>query len=418
MRAALLCLLFAGPLLAERMTLEQALTTAEKASPEVQQARLRVLEEEALAMARRSGLLPQLGATLGLTYQTSNLGSIGVNGMSFPRRVGPYRVFDSRPRLTQTVLDLSLLAGWRAAQARATQRRHESEVVAEQTRLAIVQVYLQGLAAESRLRASAARVETARALLAQVHAAEQAGVSSKLDVARASQQLETELSNSVLLRRDRDTLITALKKTIGLEQAGDLELADVQLAGGSAEGERAELKALADKGRVLQHELRQAVRERWPKVSAFGDYGVQGSDPAFALSTYAAGLSVSVPLWTSGRIENEVKAARSRLSQWEQERRAQLLAIDQEKAEARLRRAATIEALGPASRAAAAARETLELARLRFGAGLTTNVDVIQAQGNLAQAEEAEIGIRYEGLLAAANQARANGDVLSFLRRP
>lgn len=418
MRAVILALLLAAPLLAGRLTLEQALATAETASPEVQQARLRVLENEALALVQKSGLLPQLSASLGLTYQTSNLGSIGVGGLSFPRRVGPYRIFDTRPRLTQTVLDLSLLSDWRAAQARTGQRKQEAEVVAEQTRLAIVQVYLQALAAESRMRAAASRVETARALLSQVRDAEQAGTSSKLDVARAVQQLETEISNSVLARRDRDALITLLKKTIGLEQSGETELVDLTLAGDAAGSERAELKALAEKGFTLQHELRKAQRERWPKVSAFGDYGVQGSDPAYSLSTYAVGLSVSVPLWTSGRIENEVKAARSRLSQWEQEKRAQSLAIDQEKAEARLRREAARQALGPASRAAAAARETLELARLRFGAGLTTNVDVVQAQGNLAQAEEAEIGIRYESLLAAANQARADGDVMAFLRRP
>jgi OMF family outer membrane factor len=418
MRPLLVWLLLTAPLMAERMTLQQALATAETASPEVQRARLGVLENQALALVQKSALLPQLNASLGVTYQTSNLGSIGVNGMSFPRRVGPYRVFDTRPRLTQTVLDLSLLSDWRAAQARTRQRRQEAEVVAEQTRLAIVQVYLQALAAESRMRAAASRVETARALVAQVRDAEQAGTSSKLDVARATQQLETELSNSVLSKRDRDALVTMLKKTIGLDQAGDVELMDIAAAGDTVELERSELNALSEQGRALQHELRKAERERWPKVSAFGDYGVQGTDPAYALSTYAVGLNLTVPLWTSGRIENQVKAARSRLSQWEQEQRAQTLAIEQEKAEARLRRAAALEALGPASRASAAARETLELARLRYGAGLTTNVDVIQAQGNLAQAEEAEIGIRYESLLAAANLARANGDVLGFLRRP
>ena len=129
------------------------------------------------------------------------------------------------------------------------------------------------------------------------------------------------------------------------------------------------------------------------------------------------GASLNIPLWTSGRSADEIKAARLRSQQADRERRALDLAMSQEEAQARLERDAARDALLHTVRATAAARETLELARLRFGAGLTTNLDVITAQGNLAQAEDEEIRTRYDGLLAAARLAQARGDVMSFVRR-
>lgn len=417
MSRLLLLILLVLPLAAERLTLAGALAAAEKSSPEIQQARLRALESEAQTLVVKSGLGPQLSAAAAITYQTSNLAGIGVSGPGFPSRVGPYRVFDTRPRLTQTVLDLPLLARYRAEKERAGQWRDDASSIAERTRLAVVDLYLRALASDSRRRAAASRVETAAAVLQQVRDAEQAGTSSKLDVARALHRFETEQATLVLARRDLNSLLTTLKRTIGLEQSAAVDLDEFRaVPEDPAASERPEMRALQAKRRALLEEARAAARERWPKIQAFGDYGALGQDPANAVSTYAIGASVSIPLWTSGRIENELKAARLRLSQWEQEKRALDLAISQEVAQALNERDSAREAATLTARAAAAARETLELARLRYGAGLTTNLDVITAQGNLAQTEEEEIRTRYEVLLASAALARARGDVMAFVR--
>jgi OMF family outer membrane factor len=412
----LLLTLLTLPLAAERLTLEQALKAAEKASPDIQQARLRALEGEAQTLVVKSALGPQLSASAAISYQTSNLAGIGVSGPGFPSRVGPYRVFDTRPTLTQTVLDMPLLSQYRAAKERAGQWREDASTISERTRLAVIDVYLRALASDSRRRAAASRVETAAAVLQQVRDAEQAGTSSKLDVARALQRLETEQATLVLARRDRDSLITTLKRTIGLEQSIAVELDEFRAAPAEPPiSTRHEMRALEAKRRALVEDSRAAERQRWPRVQASGDFGVLGQDPANSVSTYTVGASVAIPLWTSGRIENEIKAAKLRLSQWEQEKHALELAISQEVAQAQIERDAALEALAVTARAAAAARETLELARLRYGAGLTTNLDVITAQGNLAQTEEDEIRTRYDGLLASASLARARGDVMAFV---
>jgi multidrug efflux system outer membrane protein len=178
---------------------------------------------------------------------------------------------------------------------------------------------------------------------------------------------------------------------------------------------RAEFRVLDDRRRALDQELRTARLERWPKVQVAGDYGVLGQDPANALATWRIAAGATVPLWTSGRIENEAKAAALRLRQWEQERRALELAVRREIVTALLEEQAASGAGAAAARAAAAARESLELARLRYEHGVASSLDVSIAQGGLADAEEDEMRWRHAGLAARARLAWARGDVRLFL---
>ncbi len=120
-------------------------------------------------------------------------------------------------------------------------------------------------------------------------------------------------------------------------------------------------------------------------------------------------------MWTGGRIESEVRQARIRLDQTRAERRAAELRIAQEMAQANIDLTAAIDTLRSAEQAAGAAREALELARLRFSAGIATSVDTTVAQGVLAQAEDFEIRTRYEHQLARARLAYSLGDVNAFL---
>ncbi len=417
--AALAPLAPAQPL-EEPLTLTRALALVEELNPELRQQRLRALEMQAAGGEVRAGMGPQLALTTAYSAQTTNLQGIGVIAPGFPSRVGPFRVFDARPRLTQTALDLSLLERWRAARARTRQAEEETEAQLELLRLAVIQLYLQTQRADSSARAAAARLATADALLEQETGRFGSGTGNKLNVARAGQQRERERAALITARRDRDTLSTLLVRTLGLEAAGPVELAALHDAGAAEftkEPGRArfELRALDARREAATHDRRAATRERWPRLQGFADYGVLGAAPNNSLSTWTAGFQASIPLFTSGRIESAVRAARHREAQVDEERRRVEQAIAQEIAQARIEQGAARETLAAATRAAAAAAEALELARLRHDAGLATQLDVISAQGDLAQAEEDQIRARYDGLLAAARLAQARGHAAAFL---
>lgn len=405
--------LMVAVLAAEGLTLRQALELADRQNPDVVLARLAQDEAGAQARAERSGLLPQVSLRAGGVYQTSSLGAMGLRGLAFPSRMGPYAVLDARARLEQAVLDLPRWSAWRAAELRREAAGREIRVRSEAAKLAVAEIYFDALQAGSRARAAQARLDQAEAFLRQAEESWSAGQANRLDVARAAQRVEAERTAELSAQRDRRTLVTRLLRAIGLGQQAETVLAEAAaVAGdGGAGMRRAELEAHAARGAALEEELREAQRRRYPKVEAFGDHGVVGSSFGSGVSTYAVGVNVSVPVWTGGRIESEIQAARIRLEAWREQQRSLELQIAQEEAQA----AAEVEAarglVAAARRAVEASREALEMAQLRYAAGLTTNLDVVAAQSGLAESEEAEIQARYDRLRAEVRLARARGAV-------
>ena len=89
----------------------------------------------------------------------------------------------------------------------------------------------------------------------------------------------------------------------------------------------------------------------------------------------------------------------------QQDGKAFLLQFTQEVRQSRIERDAAVQSLEAARKAVAAARESLELSRLRFTSGLATSLDTVVAQGSLADAEDLEIRSLYQYQLARARMA-------------
>jgi outer membrane protein TolC len=407
------------------LTLREALELASKLSPDVQQARLRVLEMEAARQRTAASYMPQVSVVVGAAYQTSNLQGIGLVFPGLSDRVGPFRTFNARPVVTQTVLDLGLLSTIRAARARAETAGHDAAAAREATLEAVLEVYLRSCQAASRVRAAEARVRSAEAMLAQTRELEAAGRASKLDLARTGQQFHAERAALAETAGELDLLRPLLLKTIGLDPTEPVELAPPALAPlrdnpaigpllAAALEMRSEIRALESELRAAGFDRQAAARERLPKLSFSGDYGVLGAGPDRGLSTYTAGGTLAIPLWTGGRIESDIKTARARQSQAAERLRAMKLQVGQELVQALAGRDSARAVLEASSKAAAAARESLELARLRLSAGMATSLDTVTAQSALAQTEESEIRARYDYYLASARLAHARGDVMLF----
>lgn len=426
MRPLIVSLLFAAAASgADTLTLRQALDAAARMNPDTQSARLRMLEAEALRQQTASAYKPQATVAIAGSYQTNNLQGIGLIFPGFPSRLGPYRVFNARPVVTQAVIDLPLLSSIRAARERYEQSKQEIEVVRETTQLAVLQLYLQALQDSSRREAAEARLKTAQEALTQTTDREQAGSSSKLDVARAEQQFQTEKANAIEAQRDFAIRKTLLLRTIGESEPREVDLEPLPAvvpAPAPALGEtlgialdsRAELRSLDAQARAARYEEQKARRERYAKLSFSGDYGVLGQGPDKSLSTFDVGASLTIPILTGGRIQAEIKGARARSRQIDEQTRKTRLAITQEVRQSLLEMDAAREALAAAQEATRAARESLELSRLRFSSGLSTNLDVVNAQSALALADDFEIRTRYDYLLAKARLARARGNVNLF----
>ena len=166
---------------------------------------------------------------------------------------------------------------------------------------------------------------------------------------------------------------------------------------------RPELRQILAEEQRAELELRAASDARLPRVSVSGFWAQQGLNSSTAIPVYTYQANVDVPLFTGGRIQAErarAEIAIRQLKQQEQEVRNRIV-LDVKTSIAQL--ASARSEVDVAKLGIDLARQEVEQARDRFQAGVTNNVEVIQAQDGLARASDNQIAALYR-----YNQARAD----------
>jgi multidrug efflux system outer membrane protein len=156
-----------------------------------------------------------------------------------------------------------------------------------------------------------------------------------------------------------------------------------------------------------------ATASALPTISITGSYGSQAGKPGdlFADQTkvYVLSAGVSIPLFAGGRQSEEMRAARARADQARaQYEQAALNALRDANDALVGVRAARDESAAQATQAEAL-RRALELANLRYGAGVASYLDVLDAQRSLFSAELASSQAQLQQLTAAVQLYKALG---------
>jgi outer membrane protein TolC len=264
--------------------------------------------------------------------------------------------------------------------------------------LAVGGAYLQVIATKERVKSAHAQFDTANALYEQNSQKRAVGVVAQVDVDRsqvealAQQQRVTSLENDLAKQKISLARITGLPPTDEYDLTDDIPfLAAPALSFDDALKQafdrRSDLKAAESQIRAAEHTLAAARDERLPSLSVSGDYGDIGTNPAQSHGTFTAAATLHFPIWQGGRTEGDIKQAEATLAQ----RRAELedlkSQVESDVRNAYLDLRAASSQVEVARKNLEVSRETLELTRQRFDAGVTDNVEVIQAQEFLTSAE-------------------------------
>jgi outer membrane protein TolC len=152
-----------------------------------------------------------------------------------------------------------------------------------------------------------------------------------------------------------------------------------------------------------------AAAENYPSVSSQVDYGDIGPNFANSHGTFTAAASVNIPIFQGTRVRGDRLEADAALEQ----RRAQMEdlrgRIDQDVRSAFLDLNSAAELVNVAAHNRDLARETLSEAQDRFSAGVTDNIEVVQAQESVSAADQAYISSLYTFNIAKVQLARAMG---------
>ncbi len=378
----------------------------------------------------RAPLLPNVS---GVAYQanlTVNLVALGFQPGTFPginqTFIGPFKNFDARLFLRQSVFDLSAIRNYQAGKAGVRVAELNESLAREEVASRTGLSYLEALRADRAVVAAQANVELAQALLQLARDQRNAGVATGVDVIRAQTRLAEQQTGLAQAQTDSEQARLNLQRLIGVPLGGPLTLTDqlrfvddpppsVDTAVAQAGRDRREIQVAEEENRVSQLEVQSARAEHLPSLEVLGDYGSSGITPgSFDLPTRRVAVQLNVPIFNGGLTQGRVTAAASRQRQTELS-----LANIRGQVEEDVRLAlTTLRTAAVQVRAAdesvTLAQRELEMARDRFRAGVADNLEVITAQTSLANARVAQVTALAQHNAARLNLAAALGRAETF----
>ncbi len=406
-----------------RLSLADAVERALAQNPEVQIANLQLAASQQDRNIARSALLPQAGLNAGDTIRRINVETlIGHQIPAFGQVSGPFQAITAGAAFSTPIFDLHLWKQYRAAKDRVEASRADAQTRREETGLLVVSQYLGVLRAIASVDASQSRVGLAKALLDQARALHQAGVATRVDEVRAEVKVRQEEQRLIVAQTDVQTALFALARLLNVPPDQEIQVTDtgpfsdtpeipVDATVEAAIRNRPELAAAEFRRHTAESERSAAAAESHPSLRFQGMWDEAGRNLPGMIPTYTYEASLSMPLFTGGRLSAERRRAQIRVQQAaQQESDTRNRIAEQVKSSLAEWKAARNE-VNVANHALRLAHEELDLARGRFAAGVTDNIEVISAQDSLARADDNQIEALYRFSEARAALARALGRV-------
>ncbi|NJO85812.1 MAG: TolC family protein [Synechococcaceae cyanobacterium RM1_1_27] len=375
------------------LELEEALAIAVERNPDVRVAQLGIERAQVDVDRATIDFAPSLSSSGRLAYsQAPNLSDFG-GGDSF--------------NLTGTLIQLDytfLDSGRRdstlgAAQERLAIAELQLEQVEQSIKLAVATAYYDLQAADALVAINAAAVENSEASLRDAEARERAGLGTRFDVLQAETELANNRQQLIGSQNQQQQRQRGLAELLNLEDPTELAaIAPIEPTGTwvlsleetiiLAFDNRPELELQRRNFDLAVQQSEGALASTGPTVSGFAgiDFGSNLQDDFRTDLGYTAGATVNIPWFDGGDAQAQARgfavdeqiAARN----FEQTRNE----IQRTVQDAFLNLSSSREQIDSAKTALVSAQESLRLARLRFQAGVGTQIEVINSESALTTA--------------------------------
>ena len=372
-----------------------------------------------------SALLPNVTTTSYVDGSQVDLAEFGFTfnfpGVKIPTVVGPFGYFDSRAYVTQSMLDLKAINKTHAATQDLKAAQYTAKDARDLVVLAVGYNYLLAIADISRIESVSAQVNTAQALYNQASDQVQAGTSPAIDGLRAQVELKTRQQELIQAKNNLTIQKLALARVIGLAAGQQYELTDkspyepfgamkledaLQLAYDS----RSDFKAATATVRSYEYSAKAAKAGYLPTIAFSGDYGLAGTtDTLGTHGVFDVRGTLNFPIFQGGKVHGDVIEANAQLEQSRQRLENLRAQIDADVRTAFLNLESSAEQVEVAKSNISLAQQTLDQSRDRFVAGVADTVEVVQAQEQVANANDNYISALYSFNYAKISLARSLG---------
>jgi len=337
-----------------------------------------------------------------------------------PAVIGPFSYFDVRASATQRVFDWKAIEKYRAAAAGERVAKFNLKDARDLVVFATGNAYLVAIAGAARVETAEAQVATAKALYEKAVAQQQAGVAPAIDTLRAQVEYQSRQQQLIAASSDFAKQKISLARVIGLAPRQEFELAekapyeafpvpDLETSLQRAYSFRSDYKAAQDRLAAAQLQRAAAVAGYFPTIDFSANYGEIGAAPGSVLPTYMVVGTLNIPIFQGGKVHGDVLKAEASLRQAEAQLADLRAQIDQDVENALLDLKSSADQVEVAQSSVNLAEQALTQSQDRFSAGVTDNLEVVQAQEALAAAHESLISSLYLHNLAKVSFARAVG---------
>jgi outer membrane protein TolC len=287
--------------------------------------------------------------------------------------------------------------------------------------LAVGNSYLQAIAAAARVETTEAQVKSAQALYDKAADQQKAGLSPAIDALRSQVELQTRQQQLIVARNDLAKMRLSLARIIGLPPGQEFVLTEkapyqaltplpLNIYEQRAYSTRADYQAALAQVRAAELSRRAAKAGRYPTIDLDANLGDIGVNPSQSNGTWQVNGGVNIPIFAGNRVHSDVLEADAQLKQARSQLGDLRGRIDYEVRTALLDLNAAAEQVEVARSSVDLAEQALAQSQDRFTAGVTDNLEVVQAQEAVASAHENYIQSLYAHNLSKVELAHAIGD--------
>jgi len=409
-------LVFASPPV--HLTLQQAIETALRQNPSVNEARHTVEEADARIRQARAGYYPQIGfngiAKVGLSGATNALGLVGLPASPL------FRNLADSVNVSQSVFDFGRTKH-RVAYERKLRDAVEADVatVEAAVRVKVEQAYY-GLLRAQRLREVTAEIVRSReATVRQAQALYEGQIRSRVDLDLARVSLARAQLQTAEAENRAYVAVATLGLAVGGAQDAEYVLESPDLSAPKLEPldplveeafrVRPEFQTLRFDREAAAEQLELARSQKKPLLNLAFSGGYARFTNVLARQLVAGGAGLVLPLFTGGRIEGQQEEAEAQLRVLDdrEESLKQQVALEIRTAWFRLKNA--IDSLPVLLLGTEYARSAARLAEERYRERLGSFVELATAQASLAEASASESVGLHDARIAEAELRRAVG---------
>lgn len=280
------------------------------------------------------------------------------------------------------------------------------ELCKQQVKAATMSAYYQALQAKNQIKVAQDSVNTLTEHLKNVNAQYTVGTVAKSDVLGTQVQMANAEQNLINANNSYDVAIASLNNVMGLPTDTELNLTDsldynvyeipLEECTAYARSNRPDVLIADYQVAIAEAGVQQAKAGYMPKVSAQASKSWAGEDPFGSDETdgrygqnnnWTAGVVLSWDIWDNNVTQSKVNQSKAAVAKAEAAAENTRQSGDLEVRTAYLNLKAAEKSINTTQVAVDKAQEDYKIAQVRYAAGVGTNLDVMDAEEKLAQAQ-------------------------------